>query len=273
MQINKRNLWIYAIGLVLSLALLGLYFINPQNPWCTISVSVGASGIGAVILAWLIEWSNEKTRAEHRKSVRMAKFYLVDVKATRLLERLALCYFKRRENIFSVRDRQTCYRITYDEFWDELYSQEEYLEQLLLADTAPLIATIRMPDNQIRRLCESFSKFIDARITEFITFEAAGYFNDDEISALENAGTSSYFARHNEECLDVEELKAVFDTLTQIKEFEFLKTTVFYCKNRRVEYLSSKKRTIKDPKFSEEDRKNAVSALEREEYPAISSND
>lgn len=273
MRTNKRNLIIYIVGLAVSILLLGLYFINPQSPWCTIFVSVGASGIGAVILACFIEWSNEKTRYENRQDIRKTKFHLVVVLATRLLERLAFCYFKRKENIFSVRDRETCYRIAYDEFWDELYKQEEYLEQLLLADTAPLIAPIRLPDKEIRRLCESFSNFIDARIPEFITFEAAGYFSDEEISALEGAGTHSYFVRHNEDILDVEELKEIFSTLTQIREFEFLKTTVFYYKGRRIEYFSSQKQTVKDLKFSEEDIKNSISVLEREEYPTISSND
>ena len=98
MRINKRNRIIYGLGLLISVLLLGLYFINPQNPWCTISVSVGASGIGAVILAWLIEWSNEKTRAESRKAIRLSKLYLVDFFATRLLDRLVFGYFRKREN-------------------------------------------------------------------------------------------------------------------------------------------------------------------------------
>lgn len=269
MQINKRNLWIYAIGLVLSLVLLGLYFINPQNPWCTISVSVGASGIGAVILAWLIEWSNEKTRRESRKAIRLSKLYLVDFFATRLLDRLVFGYFRKREKIFNARDKTTCYRITFDELWKELHEQEYYLNLLRMTEDTSLPDSLQATDEEICKICESFSKYLDSNIAEFITFEAAGYFNDSEISSLRSVKWLIQYVYQNEDGLDENGLKHIFDCLTEIKEFEYLKTMVFYYKNRKVDCISSKKKASKEFYCSEEDRNNAVSALEGKNYPDI----
>ena len=70
MKISKRNLLIYIIGGVLSFTLLGLYFIDKDNPWCIICCSIGASGIGAVILAWLIEDSNNRRMVDEKKKTR-----------------------------------------------------------------------------------------------------------------------------------------------------------------------------------------------------------
>lgn len=272
MRINKRNLIIYGVGLLISVLLLGLYFINPQNPWCTISVSVGASGIGAVILAWLIEWSNEKTRAEHRKTVRIAKFHWLDYNAIRLLERIVFSYFKKRENIFKSRDKDVCYKITFDEIWNELYKQEEYIESLLPIENQKVLSAVKSTDNELRRRCKNFTNHVSNRLSELITFEAVGFFDSREIELLREAGALSWQVVDCEESLAVEELEALFKSLADIKEFKYLKTIVFYYKGRKVDYLSSQKMVLKESYFSEEDRKNAVSALEREEYPAISSN-
>ena len=266
-KMNKRNIIIYILGLLLSFALLGLYFINPQNPWCTIFVSVGASGIGAVILAWLIEWSNEKTRAESRKAIRLSKLYLVDFFAIRLLERLVFGCFRKREKIFNARDKKTCYRITFDELWKELHEQEYYLDLLRMTVDTSLPDSLQATDKEICKICESFSKYLDSNIAEFITFEAAGYFSDSEISSLRSVKWLIQYVYQNEDGLDENGLKHIFDCLTEFKEFDYLKTMVFYYKDRKVDYVSSRK--DKEPHFSDEDRNAAVSASERKSYPAI----
>lgn len=58
MKMNRKNLIIYLIAFVASVVFLGLYFIDPQNKWCVVSCSVGASGISAVLLGFFIERSN-----------------------------------------------------------------------------------------------------------------------------------------------------------------------------------------------------------------------
>ena len=70
MKIGRRNFWIYLVGLVVSIILLGIYFIDYQNQWCILSCSVGASGIGAVILAFFIEDSNNRKVAHEKQKTR-----------------------------------------------------------------------------------------------------------------------------------------------------------------------------------------------------------
>ncbi len=269
MRENKRNFWIYLIGFILSFLFLGLYFIAPQSPWCTISVSVGASGIGAVILAGFIEWSNKKTRDESRKAIRLSKLYLMDFFATRLLERLVFGYFRKREKIFNARDKKTCYRITFDELWKELHEQEYYLGMLRMTEDTSLPDSLQATDKEICKICESFSKYLGSNIAEFITFEAAGYFNDSEISSLRSVKWLIQYVYQNEDGLDENGLKHIFDCLTEIEEFGYLKTIVFYYKDRKVDCISSKKMTSKEFYFSEEERNNAVSALKGKNYPGI----
>ena len=73
MKTNKRNLIIYIIALVLSGLCIGLYFIEPNNPGCILSCSVGASGIGAVLLGYFLERANninkEKSLLKNRKDI------------------------------------------------------------------------------------------------------------------------------------------------------------------------------------------------------------
>lgn len=62
MKISKSNLVIYIIALVISVVCIGLFFIDKDNSWCIVSCSIGASGIGAVLLALTIEISNNTTK-------------------------------------------------------------------------------------------------------------------------------------------------------------------------------------------------------------------
>ena len=57
-SVNKRNFLIYALALVISFLFCSLYFIDITCPWCILSCSVGASGVGAVVLAFFIERAN-----------------------------------------------------------------------------------------------------------------------------------------------------------------------------------------------------------------------
>lgn len=73
MKIGKSNLIIYIIAGIVSLICIGLFFIDKNNAWCIVSCSIGASGIGAVLLSVTIELSNnnkqEKTIQNDRKII------------------------------------------------------------------------------------------------------------------------------------------------------------------------------------------------------------
>lgn len=65
--VKKR--WIYLIGLLISVVMIGLYFIDSNNAWCVLSCSIGASLIGAVGLGWSIDWKNETNRRSQNKKI------------------------------------------------------------------------------------------------------------------------------------------------------------------------------------------------------------
>lgn len=66
--VNIGNFFIYLGGLLLSILLMGLYFIDPINPWCVVCCSIGASLIGAVVLGYLIELGNARSRQTQNKN-------------------------------------------------------------------------------------------------------------------------------------------------------------------------------------------------------------
>ena len=64
------NMYIYICGAILSGGFLALYFIDPMSPWCIVFCSIGASGIGAVLLAWLLEISNNRRETREKEATR-----------------------------------------------------------------------------------------------------------------------------------------------------------------------------------------------------------
>lgn len=81
---KKTHYIIYTVFLILALVLIGLYFIEPCNPWCTLSCSIGASLAGAVVLGWIIENLNEANKREQNKKI----FQVANVKIYREIIRL-----------------------------------------------------------------------------------------------------------------------------------------------------------------------------------------
>ena len=66
---KKLHYIIYSCGVAISLILIGLFFICPENPWCVVSCSTGGSLIGAVVLGFFIDLSNAMSKAAHNKRV------------------------------------------------------------------------------------------------------------------------------------------------------------------------------------------------------------
>lgn len=262
MKINKRNRVIYGIGLAISIVLVVLYFICPENPWCVVSCSVGASGIGAVILACFIEWSNEKTRAENRKNVRATKLSSPKFIATYLLESCVTCYFRKRDKLLSISRSEECHKITFDELWTEIQNQDRFIEH---TQDTKLIKSIEGLDSALRRRCELSAKRIDEYLFEMKMFEAEGYFNNEEVKCLSFASQCISDAICIEESLDMESLKMAFDSLLGIEEFQSLKSATFYYKNRKTEYTYSEKSWL-----TEDDKKSAISSSQRMKQDTLS---
>lgn len=63
--VNRINFLIYFIFAIVGIVFAILSFINTENNWCVLSGSLGASLIGAVLLAWSIDIANN-IRAKER---------------------------------------------------------------------------------------------------------------------------------------------------------------------------------------------------------------
>lgn len=62
MGVSKRNFIIYIVSFVLSVILIGLYFIKTNCQWCIISCSIGSSFVGAVTLAYFIDLADYQNK-------------------------------------------------------------------------------------------------------------------------------------------------------------------------------------------------------------------
>lgn len=263
MKISKRNLVIYILGLAISLLLLGLYFIAPDSPWCIVSCSIGASGIGAVVLAYFIEWSNEKTKEENKRAIRASKLYSIETKAIRLLERIALYYFKKRAELIGEGRKVNCHKISYSELWRELFEQEKYCESLNNIDLEEVTQSTLSSEKSIRRNARSMADHISHKLSEIKMFEAVGYFNSSESGLLADAGFSCYEAAYTSDELDIEGLEMTYSYLTEIKELEFIKDIIIYCKGRYVIHVSAKKKMPDGDKITDDDIKSAITSSDR----------
>lgn len=263
MKVNKKNLVIYIFGLAISLLLLRLYFIAPDSPWCIVSCSIGASGIGAVILAFFIEWSNEESKEENKKAIRASKLYSIKTKAIRLLERIALYYFNKRAELIGEGRKVSCHKISYSELWKELLEQEKYCESLNDIDLEEIMQSTLSTEKSVRRNARSLADHISHKLSEIKMFEAVGYFNSSESGMLADAGFSCYEAAYSSDELDIEGLEITYSYLTKIKELEFIKDITIYCKGKYVIHISPKEKMPDSDKITDNDIKSAITSSDR----------
>ena len=93
--ISKLHFLIYIIALVISLVLIVPYGFVSQSEWHSISMSVGASGIGAVLLGYFIELAakcaeRKKTIFSYNDSILMIYRYLWEIFANRSYDYMKL---------------------------------------------------------------------------------------------------------------------------------------------------------------------------------------
>ena len=153
---------------------------------------------------------------------------------------------------------------------EEYIEWEEYIGEVIFPPE------LHAMDREILGRYESFGAHLKSNIYEFIVLEAAGDFSVDEIEILKKANYSIQDSCQRKGVLDTSDFEFVFSELLKIGELAHFKTMDFYYKNGRVDCISSHlSQPLNSKEFhpSEEDRKNAISALEREDYPVISGKD
>lgn len=193
-----RNFIIYIVALVISIACIGIGFIEDPcfETWATVFISIGTSEFGAVLLAFFIERSNNKRQRMRIKAFRknQIKKFLFDLKF--VLNRTVWYFMKS----FSLLDRSYSanqyYVLSYDEIWKR-YKDLNDKYNILLSDNnffyGKIKDTIYNITNNIvsyyRTLLDSV-KDINATI---VIYEGQGYFNHNEVLIFQCAMSYLYF--------------------------------------------------------------------------------
>ena len=192
------NFWVYLIGCFLSLGFIGLGFIKEQGfvVWAEICLYIGTSGIGAVVLAYFIEFSNNKIQDKKIQEFRKNQLCGLLSNLTFILNRTAW-YFVR---CFSVLDKNYSatqyYVLGYKELWGifgELYKKYNNL-----------MANEAINDK---------------------TYNEISSYNKHIVSYYRNAINT--IANIN---------KQFFENIIEINEFKMLENLKFYAYNNRIEY-------------------------------------
>lgn len=97
--VSKSNFYIYLIGTIISVVLIGLYFISPNCSWYILSCSIGASGVGACILAYLVERSNNKLAELKANKIKSQSLHNLSNSIILFVASFIKSYFMVRERI------------------------------------------------------------------------------------------------------------------------------------------------------------------------------
>lgn len=267
MKIRKENLWIYIVGLIISIVLLGLYFIDTTNPLCIMSCSIGASGIGAVILAALIENSNEKHAKKTVADFRENKLYALKFELLFLLISTIECYFKMKFEILNEPNGDKCHRITYDELLIELQAQCQKWKKIIKTKEGSNIEDQMSKAKDLyydlSARYDYFEREFKNKETEFKNYEAVGIFSTQEVDDIFMAVKVSHFILYDEYELHCPFVKKIFDCFINIHELSYFKDIVFYYKNQKAYYIIQGQKQLASQELTQEDIDNAVKSTDR----------
>lgn len=263
--VSKGNFWIYIVGLVISFLFIGLYFINPENAFLTVLMSVGASLVGAIVLAYFVDYFNCKNQDEKTAKIRYGKLDVIEVGAIALFERIAYWYFRKRFDIFSYNNADKCHKITFKEFWDEVEKLEDKCSQCFMSDGFSMLQKEKLSqiNKSIIAKCNQFGTLIANQENNLTLFEAAGYFSNDEVLSLMAAKSYSEELGHFVDALETDSIKCIFEQLLEIPELQHIESMVVYYKDKSTAYETSKFKRRYRKNISEEDIANAIDSNSR----------
>lgn len=244
MKIRKENLWIYIGGLIISIILLGLYFIDTDNPWCIMSCSIGASGVGAVILAALIENSNEIYVKKTTDDLRENKLSAVGFELLFVLTSTIDCYYQMQFEVLNEPGSDKCQRITYDELWSELEVQCGKWKSIINGETVfsnmdEKKAKAKDIYYHLSKCYEIFGRELKDKENEFKNYEVAGTFSPEEVQDISMAIRVSKYVLYDEYELNYLFMKQLFDRCTGIKELSYFKDMVFEYKDKKISHTQN----------------------------------
>ena len=240
MKLDKKNIIIYSVGLAISIILIALYFLSPNSPWCIVLCSIGASGLGAVVLGFLIEWANNTTNKSQRDLIRATKLEQITIMANNLLRKVVKNYFHKRIEVCNDLDKVSCYKISYSSLWCELKKLEHSLKEQYLENTAKK-KQIKSINDDLLSACVMLSEVISYKKEELVIFQATGCFNDNDSNILTSVRCSSTKVAQSkkESFLNYEELHNIFEFLVMLPEFVDFSSRKYYFKENQIDYESN----------------------------------
>lgn len=263
--VSKGNFWIYIVGLVVGFLFICLYFINPENAFLTVLMSVGASLVGAIILAYFIERSNNYGQQQNKEEVRRTKTLFLLRQAEFVFERTVWYYFR---ILFDVlhreKDKEKCHEVDYKALWEELkIASNEIFNKFNANDEYSFedYTTYQQLNEIIVGYYKSLIVYVEDIEKDIGVFEATGYFSHQEtqtISAIKNLLSSINISNYS--LLD-DAFKGVFDFIMELgmDEANRIKYFPYYWKNGEVARLDKRF----EKKIKIDDTKNAITSKQR----------
>ena len=238
---HKANSVIYVCALVVAIVLVILYFAVDALPetWKTVFVSFGVSVISSVLLAFLIEFSNDSRERRRISKIRESKFVGLKMAVESFAERY--CYIIMR-----------CYRkwdidgepISGKEFsfseWKEKGERlfREFNEGKGGSRTAELNQILTLLKQILVSRISLFENIVGSYESLFPFWEIGGYFCEDEIKSIRTAALQclnpkielrdNYLGAEYFDFVSFhDELMRIFEILFTIPEFSEIKDKKF----------------------------------------------
>lgn len=238
--ISFANFIIYSVGLLISFAFLGVYFINPENHILVVLMSIGASLIGAIVLAFSIEWSNQKNVEKHKSAVRMNQLRSLMYRLNFVLNRTAWLFFEVKKLTDKALNQETIeddkvYFITFENLWVGLKNLITIYE-FTFFDNDTYAPTVTKIDKITQNAIDSYHNIFDyaSEVSDSMkTFEATGYFTSNETEAIKTVVTTLTILFRNDHFI-YQGVDLMFSNLSQIQEFAYFNECKFYYKNGEV---------------------------------------
>ena len=226
------NSIVYFTALIICVGLIYLSFFNCfSSEWQTLFVSLGASGVASVFLAFFIEMSNEKVNTTRRLAMRHNKLISV-VKQTEVsAEQIIMFYFEFREEILGYVDDK-CHIITLPQLIVELKKLKEQWPQIIekIKNKEDATEKYQKLNENINSWMRGIASKIDYIEKSLYQYEAQGYFTNREVSSLLHAKKQLGSLDSNTDIINVDKYNGAIIHLLTLPEFFYLKDTSFYCK-------------------------------------------
>lgn len=236
---------IFLITFCISIDLILIYFINPKNTLFNVSMGIGASLIGAVFLAFLLEFNDNKINNEKIKVFRKEKFNLIKSYLTRAIEMIIRKFYILYYNEL---DKNKIYALKYSDIKEILinkfidydiynYENNNFNQQTInmYNDGFSILDTII---NMVNKIIAQDDLLI---INEILSKE--------EIEKLRTTTVNIPVVNNNSLELTIYNATFVIDQLLDIKEMSELKNYygIYSVKDHRMSICNDNKKSVITP--------------------------